>query len=135
MNKRKKAVVYITIVIKANRGRVWISALSVKYIQIIFLRVFHHVSYFEIYTVASLRRPKKFDFLHEFDWENIDIFDEGECLQKWLTSEMIYIKKQTNGLNIENDTDSLDAIYCITTYLQRRDVSLSLLTLSALYIA
>jgi len=40
----------------------------------------------------------------EFDWENIDILDEKEFLQKKLTLEIIYIKKQTNGLNIKNDS-------------------------------
>jgi len=40
----------------------------------------------------------------EFDWENIDILDEKQFLQKRLTLEIIYIKKQTNGLNIKNDS-------------------------------
>ncbi|EZA55146.1 hypothetical protein X777_05276, partial [Ooceraea biroi] len=47
---------------------------------------------------------------HEFDWENVRILDE-RFLAKRLISEMIYIKLQENGLNLQNDTESLHNVY------------------------
>lgn len=61
-------------------------------------------------TAFSFITAHRFDFSHEFEWENIDILKE-EFLHKRLTSKMIFIKKQINNLNIKNDMDSLDAIY------------------------
>ena len=45
---------------------------------------------------------------HEFDWENIEILDEEPILHKRLLSEMIFIKRQKNSLNLQTDTECLD---------------------------
>lgn len=48
---------------------------------------------------------------HEFDWSNVEILDREPNLCKRLISEMIYIKRQRNGLNLQSDTEQLDHIY------------------------
>jgi len=48
---------------------------------------------------------------HEIDWDNIKILDEEHIYNKRLISEMIYIKRQKNGLNNQNDTVSLPDSY------------------------
>jgi len=48
---------------------------------------------------------------HEFDWKNTEILDEERNLNKRLISEMIYIKKQQNGLNAQSDTLLLNPVY------------------------
>ncbi|XP_011873294.1 PREDICTED: uncharacterized protein LOC105565056 [Vollenhovia emeryi] len=48
---------------------------------------------------------------HEFDWDNVEILDEEPFLYRRLISEMIYIKRQTNGLNLQNDMDLLGDLY------------------------
>ena len=53
----------------------------------------------------------RLEFSHEFDWKNINILDNKKFAHKRLTSEMIFIKKQINDLNIKNDMESLDVIY------------------------
>jgi len=40
---------------------------------------------------------------HELDWKNISLLDLESCFQKRLMSEMIFIKKQINVTNIQND--------------------------------
>ncbi|KAG5320400.1 SETMR methyltransferase, partial [Pseudoatta argentina] len=42
---------------------------------------------------------------YELDWENISVLDSEPCFQKRLMSKMIFIKKQTKAINIQNDTD------------------------------
>jgi len=48
---------------------------------------------------------------HDFDWDNVEILDEEINYKKRLVSEMIFIKKQKRGLNLQSDTDLLDPIY------------------------
>ena len=48
---------------------------------------------------------------HEFDWENVKILDEEKNIRKRLMSEMIYIKRQRNGLNLQSDLDGFDCGY------------------------
>ena len=48
---------------------------------------------------------------HEFDWENVKILDEEPILIKRLLSEMIYIKRQKNSINLQTDTEQLEQIY------------------------
>jgi len=62
-------------------------------------------------THNSVITEHKLEFKHEFDWENIKILDEERILNKRLISEMIYIKKQQQGLNAQSDTILLDPIY------------------------
>jgi len=47
---------------------------------------------------------------HDFDWDNVEILDV-ERKNKRLISEMINIKSQSKGLNLQIDTDSLDRAY------------------------
>ena len=42
---------------------------------------------------------------------NIEILDEKRYFNKRLISEIIDIKRQTNGLNLQKDIDSLDRTY------------------------
>lgn len=44
---------------------------------------------------------------HEFVWDNVEILDEENTYGKRLMSEMIFIKRQTNSLNLQSDTKSL----------------------------
>ena len=48
---------------------------------------------------------------HEFDRDNIRILDEEKILNKRLLSETIFIKQQTNGLNLRNNTELLNKAY------------------------
>ncbi|KYN10278.1 hypothetical protein ALC57_17593, partial [Trachymyrmex cornetzi] len=48
---------------------------------------------------------------HKFDWDNIKVLDIEPFFHKRLTSEMIYIKKQINGINKQNDTEKFPEIY------------------------
>ncbi|KYN32565.1 hypothetical protein ALC56_13046 [Trachymyrmex septentrionalis] len=51
------------------------------------------------------------DLFYEFDWDNVHILDKEQILYKRLLSEMIHIKKQKLGLNLQNDTFSLDLLH------------------------
>ncbi|KYN37007.1 hypothetical protein ALC56_08798 [Trachymyrmex septentrionalis] len=48
---------------------------------------------------------------HEFKWDEVEILDEEPCYRRRLVSEMINIKKQKNGLNLQTDTDGLHKAY------------------------
>lgn len=48
---------------------------------------------------------------HEFNWIEIDILDDKSNLGKRLISEMIYIKRQKNSLNLHNDIDQFGKRY------------------------
>ncbi|KMQ90564.1 hypothetical protein RF55_9657 [Lasius niger] len=48
---------------------------------------------------------------HDFDWENVRILDEEPILGKRPLSEMLFIKRQINGLNSQNDTECLQHAY------------------------
>ncbi|KYN18632.1 hypothetical protein ALC57_09050 [Trachymyrmex cornetzi] len=48
---------------------------------------------------------------HNFNWDDIKIMDREQYLFKRLTSEMIFIKKQENGLNRQNDTQKFPEAY------------------------
>ncbi|KYN22044.1 hypothetical protein ALC57_05566 [Trachymyrmex cornetzi] len=43
---------------------------------------------------------------HDFDWSNVKILDIEPSYNKRMTSEMLHIKRQNNGLNLQNDTIS-----------------------------
>jgi len=45
------------------------------------------------------------------DWENVKVLDFEPKYYKRLISEMIHIKKQKNGLNLNSDTELLDESY------------------------
>ncbi|KYQ52671.1 hypothetical protein ALC60_08203 [Trachymyrmex zeteki] len=48
---------------------------------------------------------------HKINWDNIQILDIEPYFQKRLTSEMIYIKKQINGINKQSETEKLLEAY------------------------
>lgn len=48
---------------------------------------------------------------HDFNWNDIDILDKEPILNKRLLSEMLYIKRQNNSLNLKTDTDCLQHKY------------------------
>jgi len=62
-------------------------------------------------TQTSVITDHRLKFSHEFDWENVEILDEEVYFNRRLISEMIYIKKQHKGLNLQKDTELLDPIY------------------------
>lgn len=48
---------------------------------------------------------------HSCDWDNIKILNHGPVYIKRLISEMLYIRGQEGGINLQTDTDLLDNIY------------------------
>jgi len=48
---------------------------------------------------------------HEFNWSETRILDRNLSRVKRLVSEMVFIKKQQNGLKKQNDTDLLSDAY------------------------
>jgi len=48
---------------------------------------------------------------HEFAWDKVEVLDEERIYRKRLMSEMIFITRQTNGLNLQSDTDNLHHAY------------------------
>lgn len=47
---------------------------------------------------------------YEFEWENVEILDKERYLGR-LISEMLYIKRQKNGLNLQSDIEHLHHAY------------------------
>jgi len=58
-------------------------------------------------TTQSVITEHRINFLHEFNWDNVEILDRERFLSKRLISEMIYIKRQKNSLNLQSDTEHL----------------------------
>ncbi|KYN22373.1 hypothetical protein ALC57_05227 [Trachymyrmex cornetzi] len=48
---------------------------------------------------------------HNFKWDNVKILDCESSYNKRLVSEMVHIKRQKQGLNKMNDTESLPDFY------------------------
>ncbi|EFN65276.1 hypothetical protein EAG_15259, partial [Camponotus floridanus] len=48
---------------------------------------------------------------HAFDWENVRILDTEIHYKKRLISEMLHIKEQKHGINLNTDTELLDSAY------------------------
>jgi len=56
---------------------------------------------------------------HEFDWNNVEVLDVERFHYKRCISEMLHIKRQRNGLNLQTDTECLDGAYTyMFNYLQ-----------------
>jgi len=53
---------------------------------------------------------------HSFDWEGIKIMDRETKFHKRIVSEMIHIKEQKIGLNLNSDTELLDLSYSHILY-------------------
>jgi len=60
------------------------------------------------HSVVSLHQLEK---SHTFDWENVLILDKEHSYYNRITSEMMHIKKQTNGINKQQDTEQLPDLY------------------------
>jgi len=50
-------------------------------------------------------------FRHSFNWDNVKVLDIESKYYKRITSEMIHIKEQSVGLNLNSDTELLDDSY------------------------
>lgn len=48
---------------------------------------------------------------HSFDWNHVEIIDRETYYYKRLISEMFFIQTQTNGLNLQTDTEFLGDSY------------------------
>jgi len=48
---------------------------------------------------------------HDFDWEGVEILDVERNFNKRIISEIINIKYQKNGINLQTDTEALDRAY------------------------
>jgi len=48
---------------------------------------------------------------HSFDWDNTKIMDRDSNYYKRIVSEMIHIKEQKKGLNLNSDTELLNESY------------------------
>ena len=62
-------------------------------------------------TAHSVISTHRLETCHSFDWQDAKILDKETSYNKRLISEMIFIKKQNNGLNKQSDTDSLPNAY------------------------
>ena len=51
------------------------------------------------------------NFNYNFRWNKVKILDSDSFYNKKLISEMVYIKKQKQGLNKQNDTELLPESY------------------------
>lgn len=59
----------------------------------------------------SVITEHRLEHTHDFYWDSVKILDQEQILSKKLISEIIFIRKQKNGLNIQSDTDSLTKAY------------------------
>ena len=50
---------------------------------------------------------------HNFDWSNVRVLDSEPNYSKRLISEMLHIKEQHNGINLQKDTELLDESYMV----------------------
>ncbi|XP_071653246.1 uncharacterized protein [Temnothorax longispinosus] len=59
----------------------------------------------------SVITEHRLEWNHDFDWNSVEILDNESYGYKRLISEMIYIKRQANGLNLQTDAESLPDAY------------------------
>ncbi|KYN19316.1 hypothetical protein ALC57_08343, partial [Trachymyrmex cornetzi] len=64
-------------------------------------------------STRSVITEHRLQYDHDFQWDNVRVLDEEPCYRKRLTSEMLNIKKQTVGLNLQNDTEGLHKAYTL----------------------
>jgi len=80
--------------------------------QLLKIRIDEHRSHIRRNTGQnSVIIEHRLKYAHDFDWNNVEILDEETHFNKRFISEMIYIKKQINSLNLQQDTDLLNPIY------------------------
>ncbi|EFN68948.1 hypothetical protein EAG_11804, partial [Camponotus floridanus] len=56
-------------------------------------------------TNKSVITEHRLNFDHEFKWDDVKILDKEPYYNKRLFSEMLCIKRQLNGLNLQTDTE------------------------------
>jgi len=61
--------------------------------------------------LQSVITEHRLQFNHDVDWEDVKILDSERFLGKRLVSEMMFIKKQKNDINLQSDTEHLDDAY------------------------
>ncbi|KAM0732494.1 hypothetical protein ACS0PU_002036 [Formica fusca] len=59
----------------------------------------------------SVITDHRVSFNHDFDWDNVSVLDNEPWLRKRLISEILHIKRQKNGLNLQTDTEGLPDMY------------------------
>ncbi|KAM0737155.1 hypothetical protein ACS0PU_000248 [Formica fusca] len=59
----------------------------------------------------SVITEHRINFNHNFDWDGVRILDTEPQLRRRLISEILYIKRQKNGLNLQMDTETLPDVY------------------------
>ena len=60
---------------------------------------------------TSVITEHRISLSHDFDWNGVEILDEETILNKRLISEIIFIGKQKQSLNLQTDTHLLDPLY------------------------
>jgi len=63
------------------------------------------------YANRSVITNHRLQYNHDFLWDDAEILDETSLYSKRLISEMLHIKRQKNGLNLQTDTENLPSIY------------------------
>jgi len=76
-------------------------------------RISEHQSYTRrnTNTASSVIASHGTHLNHKFDWNNVRVLDTERFYYKRLVSEMIHIKRQKCGLNLQTDTEGLDRRY------------------------
>src|SRR5436190_18793427 len=59
----------------------------------------------------SVVTEHRIDLRHDFDWDNIEVLDHEPIYHKRLVSEMLYIKRQKNSINLQTDIEGLHHSY------------------------
>jgi hypothetical protein len=59
----------------------------------------------------SVLTDHRLEHNHDFNWKDVKILDQEPSLNKRLISEMIFIKRQKEGLNLQTDTENLPETY------------------------
>ena len=62
-------------------------------------------------TQTSVITEHRISLSHDFDWNGVEILDEETILNNRLISEIIFIGRQKQSLNLQTDTDLLDPLY------------------------
>ncbi|XP_018373120.1 PREDICTED: uncharacterized protein LOC108767647 [Trachymyrmex cornetzi] len=75
-------------------------------------RIYEHRNHIRWNTSArSVITDHRLQYAHDFDWNNVKVLDVESCYIKRLISEMLYIKEQENGINLQTDTVGLHKEY------------------------
>jgi len=62
-------------------------------------------------STHSVITEHRLQYNHDFDWEGVEILDVERNFNKRMISEMINIKCQKKGINLQTDTETLDRAY------------------------